>query len=390
MMFSFARRLRRQRDAENSISAARPPSNQAPGVRSKPAPAPKRKRRSPLAPTNSLPPAIPSIRPDHHATALSKARSRLALALEHGHAPRTSNNYNYAIKRYLKFASSIGFPEQQALPASEELILLFVCEGLGRTGPGTAKNNLSALRSWHVKNRFPWKRPDCMGLINKALTEFWPHDVKKPKQRPPIKSSMISMLVKAWKDGSPRHVCALAIAVSAWSGQCRLGELLPSSPLSLDPKRIPRRSSWSGSKANKRASEIQLPWTKTTRFNGATVFLVDQRDPLNATIALSNHFKASPLRSDAFLCEYKHGRHSKVLGKEEFLEMCNSVWTAAGIPRITGHSFRIGGTTALLCSGVHPEIVKKMGRWTSDAFLQYWRSLGHLFAQHASNVSWDD
>jgi hypothetical protein len=31
-----------------------------------------------------------------------------------------------------------------------------------------------------------------------------------------------------------------------------------------------------------------------------------------------------------------------------------------------------------------------MGRWTSDAFLQYWRSLGHLFAQHASNVSWDD
>jgi hypothetical protein len=74
----------------------------------------------------------------------------------------------------------------------------------------------------------------------------------------------------------------------------------------------------------------------------------------------------------------------------EFLEMCNSVWADAGIPRITGHSFRIGRTTALLCSGVHPEIVKKMGRWTSDAFLQYWRSLGQLFAQQASNVSWND
>jgi hypothetical protein len=389
-MFSFARRLRRQREAENSAIVSRPPPRQAPIVPSKAALAPKRKRRSPLANNNSPPTAIPSIRPDHHAQALQKARNRLALALEHGHAPRTSHNYDYAIKRYLKFAASVGFSEKQALPASEELLLLFVCEGLGRTGPGTAKNNLSALRSWHVKHRLPWKRPECMGLVSKALTEFWPRDVKKPKQRPPIKSSMVTMLAEAWRDGSPRHVCALAIAVAAWSGQCRLGELLPPSPSSLDPKRIPRRSSWSGSKTNRRASEIQLPWTKTTRFNGATVFLVDQRDPLNATVAMSNHFKASPLDSNSFLCEYKSGRRSKVLGKEEFLEMCNSVWTNAGIPRITGHSFRIGGTTALLCSGVHPEIVKKMGRWTSDAFLQYWRSLGQLFAQHASNVSWDD
>jgi hypothetical protein len=268
--------------------------------------------------------------------------------------------------------------------------LLFMCEGLGRTGPGTAKNNLSAIRSWHIKQRMPWKRPECMGLINKALTEFWPQDTKKPSQRPPIKSSMITMLTTAWQGGSPRQLCALAIAIAAWSGQCRLGELLPANPSSLDPKRIPRRSAWSGTKANTRASEIQLPWTKTTHFNGATVFLVDQRDPLNATTAMSKHFRASPLSSDAFLCEYKTGRHAKLLCKDEFLEMCNAVWNAAGIPRITGHSFRIGGTTALLCSGVHPEIVKKMGRWTSDAFLHYWRSLGHLFAQHASNISWDD
>jgi hypothetical protein len=389
-MFSFARRLRHQRDAENSAPTSRPPPTQAPIAPSKPALVLKRKHRSPLVSINSLPTVIPPIRPDLHAQALQKARNRLVLALEHGHAPRTSSNYNYAIKRYIKFAASLGYSEKQALPASEELLLLFMCKGLGRTGPGTTKNNLSALRSWHIKHRFHWKRPECVGLINKALTEFWPRDAKKPRQRAPIRSSMITMLAEAWKGGSPRHVCALAIAVSAWSGQCRLGELLPSSPASLDPKRLPRRSSWSGSKTNKRASEIQLPWTKTTCFDGATVFLVDQRDPLNATIAMSNHFRASPLGSDAFLCEYKSGRGSKPLGKEEFLEMCNNVWASAGIPRITGHSFRIGGTTALLCSGVHPEIVKKMGRWTSDAFLQYWRSLGQLFTQHASNVSWDD
>jgi hypothetical protein len=350
----------------------------------------KRKLHSSLSTCNLSPTTIPSIRHDHHAQALSKARNRLSLTLAHGHAPQTSSNYNYAIKRYLKFAISIWVSEAQALPASEELVLLFICEGLGRTGPGTAKNNLSALRSWHVKQRLPWKRPECMSLINKALTEFWPRDTRKPKQRLPIKSSMISMLASEWKGGSPRELCMLAIAVSAWCGQCRLGELLPPSQSSLDPKHLPRRSSWSHSDNNTCSSEIQLPWTKTSRFDGATVFLLDQRDPLNATVALRNHFKASHLGPNAFLCQYSSGRHTEFLCKEEFLKMCNAVWSTAGIPCITGHSFRIGGTTALLCSGVQPEIVKKMGHWSSDAFLQYWRSLGHLFAHHASNVSWDD
>jgi hypothetical protein len=389
-MCFFSRRLRRQREAENIAPATRRPPVPAPTARSGPAKAPKRKRRAPLSPSNSLPSTTLPIRPDNHAAALSKARNRLALALAHGHAPQTSSNYSHAIKRYLKFAASIGFPESDALPASEELLLLFVCEGLGRTGPGTAKNNLSAIRSWHIKRCLPWKRPACMGLINKALTEFWPRDTKKPVQRPPITSSMMTLLANAWGDGSPRELCALAIALAAWCGQCRLGELVPATPSSLDPRRIPRRSTWSGAKVHRRSSEIQLPWTKTTHFDGATVFLVDQRNPLNATIALARHFKSSPLDPSAFLCEYKSGRRSKLLCKEEFLEMCNAVWTTADIPRVTGHSFRIGGTTALLCSGVKPDIVKKMGRWTSDSFLQYWRSLGHLFAQHASNVSWDD
>jgi len=389
-MCFFTQRLRRLREAEQAPQTCRPPAVSAPILVSKPAAAPKRKRRSPLSALNSSPAKIPSIRPANHAAALKQARSRLAVALAHGHAPQTSTNYSYAIKRYLNFAASIGFSEAQALPASEELLLLFVCEGLGRTGPGTAKNNLSALRSWHIKNRRPWKRPECMGLINKALIEFWPRDKKKPVQRPPITSSMMSLLANAWGDGSARELCALAIALAAWCGQCRLGELLPTSPSSLDPNRIPRRSTWSGAKAIKRSSEIQLPWTKTTHFDGATVFLVDQRDPLNATTTLAKHFKSSPLSPDSFLCEYKNGRRTKLLCKEEFLEMCNAVWATADIPRFTGHSFRIGGMTALLCSGVKPEIVKKMGRWTSDSFLQYWRSLGHLFAQHASNVSWDD
>ena len=39
---------------------------------------------------------------------------------------------------------------------------------------------------------------------------------------------------------------------------------------------------------------------------------------------------------------------------------------------MTGHSFRIGGTTHLLLIGVDPFVVMVQGRWKSLAFLEYW------------------
>ena len=53
-----------------------------------------------------------------------------------------------------------------------------------------------------------------------------------------------------------------------------------------------------------------------------------------------------------------------------------------GYPRISGHCFRIGGTTFYLISGVPPDMVKKFGRWRSQAFLEYWRCLDYLGAIH--------
>lgn len=388
-MFSISRRIRRQRRLRAQSIAATHVELPVP-----PTPKPK---RHPLIKPKLVPPVLGHSstinKPvgSRQASALAEARNRLQLALAHSHAPKTAKNYDHAVRRYVEFAASIGYSEDDALPASEELILLWICEGLGKTGPGTAKQNLSALRAWHLKHRHPWHRPECIPFISKALKEFWPRETRKPTSRSPITSAMISMLVKAWHMGSPKELCALAVALAAWCGQCRLGELLPESQRSFDPKRLPLRKHWSGvTRSNSDSSELQLPWTKTNLFNGDKIFLLRQRQPLNATHALSRHFAASPLDSTRFLCEFGTKFSSSFLCKETFMAMCNSVWSKEGLPRITGHSFRIGGTTALLCSGVNPEIVKKLGRWSSDAFLLYWRSLGHLFSKHASDLVWSD
>jgi hypothetical protein len=116
-----------------------------------------------------------------------------------------------------------------------------------------------------------------------------------------------------------------------------------------------------------------LPWTKTTGKAGALVTLPTQITPLDPTRAICHHLVASALEDSALLCEYVEGNWIKVLDKEHFISMCNDIWSLHGFQRITGHSFRIGGTTSLLLSGIDAQIVKGMGRWSSDAFKLYWR-----------------
>ncbi|KAG8838202.1 hypothetical protein FRC18_005700 [Serendipita sp. 400] len=107
---------------------------------------------------------------------LEEATRKLTICLEHGLAPSTKRNYNNAIKRYLRFAASIGIQEDSALPCSRKTLSLFLCDGLGRTGPGYAKASLRAIRSWHVDNGYEWTDLETFPRICRALAAYWPRN----------------------------------------------------------------------------------------------------------------------------------------------------------------------------------------------------------------------
>ncbi|KLO16817.1 hypothetical protein SCHPADRAFT_847516 [Schizopora paradoxa] len=133
---------------------------------------------------------------------------------------------------------------------------------------------------------------------------------------------------------------------------------------------------------------LHLPSTKTSPVRGEDVALVAQPETfIDAPRALLHHLKTNHLAGDDGLFCYRTSSRSPVqrLTSNMFLARCNQVWAASNIPRITGHSFRIGGTTELLTSGVEPDVVRAMGRWSSDSFLKYWRSLEHLIPKHVRN-----
>ena len=65
----------------------------------------------------------------------------------------------------------------------------------------------------------------------------------------------------------------------------------------------------------------------------------------------------------------------KMITVDEVRAMVRAVMEAAGLnPQLYGaHSLRIGGATAALAAGVPPQLIRLMGRWSSDVYEIYCR-----------------
>jgi hypothetical protein len=199
---------------------------------------------------------------------------------------------------------------------------------------------------------------------------------------------MLDQLADELDLSNPQDAAVYAVATAAFFGQLRLGEIIPTSKSPSSTSNLPRVSDLSTSSRSGSAPLLFLPSTKTTSTKGDTVVLPIQdeccQDPF---IALQLHIQCSSLQPDHSLASYRDSKNDTVLlSKTTFLHRCNSIWSCHNHPRITGHCFRIGGTSHYLLSGVDPSVVKALGRWRSDAFLRYWRSLDILATLHISTV----
>ena len=128
---------------------------------------------------------------------------------------------------------------------------------------------------------------------------------------------------------------------------------------------------------------LKLPWTKTTKHAGASVCVPDDTST-GSLHALRNHLTvnaAVPPEAPFFAFSLPDGGW-QALDKGSFLRRYSGIWSAGGLDSVFGHSFRIGGCTDLLLRGVHPTMVAKQGRWSSNAFMTYMRDLGTIIPQH--------
>ena len=208
-----------------------------------------------------------------------------------------------------------------------------------------------------------------------------PAQVRSRPLRRPVTTSMLIHLANHLRLYDNKDVCVLAAALTAFWTLARLGELLPSTAVH-DSRKIPTLASLSFDDLNN--ASIILPWSKTTKWQGATLLCSPQLNPVNPISALKVHIQFNHLSDVDELFSYweKTQRTRMVLSKSEFLTRCNEIWSSYDIPRTSGHSFRIGGASHLLSAGIHPDVVRTVGRWSSDSFLRYWRNHSVIIPNH--------
>ncbi|KAF8803479.1 hypothetical protein BYT27DRAFT_7060426, partial [Phlegmacium glaucopus] len=62
---------------------------------------------------------------------------------------------------------------------------------------------------------------------------------------------------------------------------------------------------------------------------------------------------------------------SRPLTRAEFLKCINTAAAELGIASLKGHGICIGATLEYLLHGIPFDVVKSIGRWSSEAFLLY-------------------
>lgn len=296
----------------------------------------------------------------------------------------TMRRYSGAISQFIQFCDKEHVPESLRFPADEFILCAFAASSLGRHAGSTPRSRISALKAWHSAHNVEWKGSSRLRLVLNGVSNLAPGSSKRPP-RPPINARMVSQLVEALNINSPLDAAVAACATTAFWGQCRLGELLPLS-LAVSPSTLfPTRSDFKRSLRNPQSCLLCLPRTKTHR-DGQEVVLVDQQAPVNPISLLKNHLRVNAVPNNDYIFSYMTADGRSFLTKSLFLQRCNTIWNALGYPRTTGHSFRINGTTELLIAGTPPDVVKVTGRWSSEAFLKYWRSLDDIAPQYIRNV----
>ena len=295
------------------------------------------------------------------------AKSHITQAIQGSWAESTLKRYTRTIKQFIHVSSrwirSLRF---------------------GRHAGGTPRSCLSALKAWHATHNVEWKGSSRLCYVLNRVKNFAPGSSRRPPC-PPVNSDMLVWLINSLDLSSPLDAAVAACAMMAFWGQCQLGELLPLSSSSLPPAALPLCSDFKRSLKKPYSCILRLPWTKT-HHHGQDVVLVDQCPPINLISLLKNHIRVNGVRHDDFLFSFTSTTGWVVLSKKIFLCRCNTIWSALGYPRTTGHCFRIGGTTELLVASIPPDIVKATGRCSSESFLCYWRSLDDIAPHHIRNI----
>ncbi|KAJ7649915.1 hypothetical protein FB45DRAFT_730364, partial [Roridomyces roridus] len=310
------------------------------------------------------------------------------------HVPETRESYGAGLLRFTQFCDRSSIGESARMPADRFLLAAFVADTVGTCSGKCIRNWLNGLRLWHIFNDAEWHGDEGWLPALKKAADKGGVSFKRPP-RGPITPAHLRALRASLDLQSPLGAASWAAALTAFWGCRRLGELLIRSPGKFSTTRDTCRDTRVGVSVvdGHRVLSIHLVWTKTTTLQGGECILTavpHVKSDLCPVWAFQNHCRINHSPSaDTPLFAYRAPSGWSYLLKDSFLRSSSTVFRSASLDQVFGHSYRIGGSLELLSTGVAPEMIMKLGGWTSLCFLIYWRRLAEVIPSAISRA-WKD
>ena len=304
-------------------------------------------------------------------------------------APASRSSYGAGLLRFTQFCDLWSIDEHDRMPASAALLTAFVSQAVGAYSGKTIKSWLAGLRSWHIVNRAPWHGDDEWVSLARVRGNKQGTGFKRPL-RAPVSLEHLRVLRTNLDITTPFHAAIWATALTTFFGCRRLGETTVKTLGNFSPLFHVTRTtivSFRQLSNGSTSASIRIPWTKTTKYEGAVIILTSRDDELCPVTALRNHLTINnntPSSMSFFAYHNPDGSFSHML-RAHFLGFVSRIWQQSSLDHVLGHSFRIGGAVVLLLAGVPPEVVAATGGWTSLAFLLYWRRIEEIIPLSTSN-----
>jgi hypothetical protein len=303
----------------------------------------------------------------------------------------TRRNYGAGLLHFTQFCDRFNIPECLRMPASEHLLAMFVSiSGAGHVSPDTITSWLSGLQMWHAYNGATWTAGPILRRVTSGATKLAPQSSLRPPREPVTFNHMLILRQHLHLSNS-RDAAIWAVVSVAFKTCSRLGELVPKSSAVFHPSCNVTRGGTvqRGHAANGRAFiQFKIPCTKTNGTRGDWINASSTTNPLDPVSALEHHLfitNTIPAHTPLFAFRTLSGWSS--LNRSDVMSRCQQIWEMNGVQHIHGHGFRIAGTTYLLLCGVDPWVIMKLGRWSSKAFLRYWRKIEAILPLFLPNSS---
>ncbi|RXW12374.1 hypothetical protein EST38_g13479 [Candolleomyces aberdarensis] len=280
-------------------------------------------------------------------------------------------------------------PEDMRAPVETPVLLDFLTCCAGLYSGSAAKNYVYGVKAWHTVHALPWRVDENqLTAALSAVEKMTPPSSRRPK-RHPVTVDWLCKVAGQLDMSKPLDVAVFACLTTVFWSVSRLGEFVVPSVDSFDPAAHITRSCVSQGTEGRLGLPVttfNLPRTKKAP-NGEPAQWSSQRGATDPEAALAAHFTINnPGENDHLFAWRSTGNKLVPLSRRTFFRRVERAVAAAGLESMNGHGLRIGGVLEFLLRGVSFEVVKVLGRWSSDAFLLYLRKHGAILAPYIQDT----